>query len=76
MARNRAVDAVIEELRSHGVQDIRVTYCKSGHFKLKFEHHGAKLLLTCSSTESDCRATKNAVAIARRMIRQAETGGQ
>lgn len=67
MARDCMVEEVLGELDSLGIQG-RV---KGGrkHCKVLFEVAGRKLVYTCSKSQSDRRASKNARADIRRMVR-------
>lgn len=67
MARECMAQEVLGELDSLGIQG-RVREGRK-HYKVLFEVAGRKLMYTCSKSQSDRRASKNARADIRRMVR-------
>lgn len=67
MARDCVAQEVLGELDSLGIQG-RIKEGRK-HYKILFEVRGRKLMYTCSKSQSDRRASKNARADIRRMVR-------
>lgn len=70
MARECVAKEVLGELCSLGIEGRVRTGRK--HCKVLFEVAGRKLMYTCSKSQSDRRAVKNARADIRRMVRMIE----
>jgi len=67
MARDCMVKEVLGELCSLGIEG-RIQEGRK-HYKVLFEVGDRKLMYTCSKSQSDRRASKNARADIRRMVR-------